>query len=150
MAKSVIDRDLGYKRIMREMNAANSAVVEIGVHEGERNSEGLNIAEYAAMNEYGTSKIPERSFMRSTFDEKLQKIKRDMDAQAALVSSGKSTVHRALSIVGMRHQEDIQQKIRSGVDPENAPSTIARKGSSKTLIDTGAMVQSIRYVVSKA
>lgn len=150
MARNVIDRDKGLKKILQELNSAKTAVVEIGVHEGEVNGEGSSIAEYAAYNEYGTGNIPERSFMRSTFDEQLPKIKRDMDAQYAQIASGKSTVYRALSIVGMRHQEDIQKKIQSGVKPENAPSTIARKGSNKTLIDTGALVQSIRYVVTKS
>ena len=149
MAKNVIDRDLVLKRIMRELQSAKNAFVDIGVHEGERNSEGLNIAEYGAYNEFGTSKIPERSFMRSTFDEKQSKIKADMDNQFALLIEGKNTAYRSLAYVGERHQQDIQAKIKSGIDPANAGSTIASKGSSKTLIDTGSLVQSIRYVVHK-
>lgn len=149
MAKNVIDRDLGLKKIMRELQSAKNVFVTVGVHEGEQNSEGLSIAEYGAYNEYGTSDIPERSFMRSTFDEKQAKIKRDMDSQFSSVVEGKSTVYRALQYIGERHQQDIQAKIKSGVNPENSPVTIERKGSSKTLIDTGALVQSIRYVVHK-
>lgn len=149
MAKNVIDRDFGLKKIMRELQNAKNVFVTVGVHEGERNSEGLNIAEYGAYNEFGTSKIPERSFMRSTFDEKQEKIKSDFDSQFARLIEGKNNLYRSLAYVGERHQQDIQSKIKSGVDPANAQSTIDRKGSSKTLIDTGALVQSIRYVVHK-
>lgn len=149
MAKNVIDRDLGLKRFVRELNSSSNVFVTVGVHEGERNSEGLNIAEYGAYNEFGTSKIPERSFMRSTFDEKQSKIKADMDNQFARLIEGKNTLYRSMAYVGDRHQQDIQAKIKSGIDPANAGSTIASKGSSKTLIDTGALVQSIRYVVHK-
>lgn len=149
MAKNVIDRDLGMKRIIRDIESAKNAFVTVGVHEGERTIDGINIAEYGAHNEFGTSDIPERSFMRSTFDENQQKIKRDFDKQATLVTQGKSTIYRALQYAGERHQQDIQSKIKSGIAPPNSPRTIARKGSDKTLIDTGALVQSIRYVVHK-
>ncbi len=39
----------------------------------------------------------------------------------------------------------IKEKILSSVPPENAPSTIARKGSSITLIDTGEMLNSVTH-----
>lgn len=109
--------------------------------------DGLTIAQYAMYNEYGTGKIPERSFMRSTFDEKLGSIKTLMDRQWEKFIRGETTIFRALSRIGMEHETDVKQKIRDLKTPPNAPSTIAKKGSDNPLIDTGAMVNSVRYVV---
>lgn len=147
MARNVVDRDLGLKRFMRELQNARNATVDIGVHQGSGTTDGVDIAEYAAYNEYGTSRIPERSFMRSTFDEKLQDVQRDIADKYNDVIAGRSTVYRALGLVGLRHETDIKKKIDSGIAPANAPNTVAQKGSSRTLIDTGAMRNSVRYVV---
>lgn len=146
MASNVKDIDRGLKRFVREVQNARGATVEIGIHENKFN-DGLSIAEYAAYNEYGTENIPERSFMRSTFDEKLASINSETQRLYKQVQDGKITVHKALGLLGMRHKADIQLKISSNIQPANAPATIERKGSSKTLIDTGAMRQSIDYVV---
>lgn len=148
MARNVTDKDMGLKRILQELNAAKSAFVEVGIPEGAQ-ADGMTIAEYGAYNEFGTSKIPERSFMRSTFDENVSRIQQDMQRQYDAVLAGRSTTYRALLTVGLKHSDQIKQKIRSGIAPANAPETIARKGSAKTLIDTGAMVQSITAVVKR-
>lgn len=91
--------------------------------------------------------IPERSFMRSTFDEKTKEISADFAAKYDLMKQGKMTAFKALSLVGLKHESDIKAKISSNIAPANAASTIRKKGSSKTLIDTGAMLASVRYVV---
>jgi hypothetical protein len=41
----------------------------------------------------------------------------------------------------------IKQRIANGIAPPNSPYTIARKGSSKPLIDTGQLRNSITYQV---
>jgi hypothetical protein len=41
----------------------------------------------------------------------------------------------------------IQDQIASNMPPPNAPSTIAQKGSSGTLIDTGRLRQSITWAL---
>lgn len=149
MARYVIDKDFGFERIMKEIEAAKTLVVEVGIPEDAGTADGLTIAEYGAYNEFGTSKIPERSFMRSTFDENLNGLRVVMGQQYAKVMRGEKSTYDALLYAGLRHAEQIKQKIRSGIAPANAPATIARKGSAKTLIDTGAMVQSINAVVKK-
>lgn len=146
MASSTKDIDKGFKAFKQELQRAKNATVEIGIHQDSIN-DGLSIAEYAAYNEFGTIDIPERSFMRSTFDEKQSEINADMAKRYKQVIDGKIGVHRALSLIGMRHAQDIQEKIGSNIQPANSEATIARKKSTKTLIDTGAMRQSIRHVV---
>ena len=146
MASSTKIVDKGWNRIRRELRRAAVQEVVVGIQQGEMN-DGQAIAEYAAYNEFGTENIPERSFMRSTFDENLSGIKQDMDRRYGQVLKGELDVSRALGLIGLRHQDQIKDKIGSNLPPPNAPATIEKKGSSKTLIDTGAMKNSIHYLV---
>jgi len=146
-SRHTTDRDLGLKRFMRELQKAKVTEVVVGVQQGSDNAEGESIAEYAAYNEFGTEKIPERSFMRSAFDENVNDLSRQLDRSYAQIQAGTMTVYKALGLVGLRHQDQIQHKIDTNVPPPNAPATIAAKGSSHTLIDTGAMRASIRYII---
>lgn len=140
------DRDLGLRRFIRELQTARVTEVVIGVQEGAEN-DGQSIAEYAAYNEFGTENIPERSFMRSTFDENVAELRQDMDRRYGQVLQGTMTVRTALGLVGLKHQDQIKSKISSNIPPPNSPVTIANKGSSRTLIDTGAMKNSIHYII---
>lgn len=135
---------------MREIQNARTAFVTVGVHQGERNADGADIAEYAAANEYGTTHIPSRPFMRTSFDENVAKIQQDMAAGMDSVKRG-GTVYRSLSMIGLKHQTRIQNIIKDrDFLPRLKDSTVkAKRGSTKTLIDSGAMVNSIRYVVHK-
>jgi len=142
----VTDRDLGLKAFIRQLEVARTVEVAVGIHAGSV-AHGQQIAEYAACNEYGTDSIPERSFMRSSFDENLSKIKADMDQQAGRVMAGQIDIRSALSVIGMKHQDRIKRKIGSNIQPANHPETIKKKKSSRTLIDTGAMLNSVHYVI---
>ena len=146
MASRTTDRDLGLKRFIRELQVAKVTEVVVGVQQG-ANNDGQQIAEYAAYNEFGTENIPERSFMRSAFDENLAEIRRDMNSQCGRVQAGQITMRTALGLVGLRHQDQIKNKIDTNIPPPNSPVTIALKGSSHTLIDTGAMKNSIHYIM---
>lgn len=150
MAKKAVisDKDLGLKRVLAEARQYSNVAVTVGVHQGKRNAEGVDIAEYGAYNEFGTKYIPERSFMRSTFDENENRYTR-IFANGIKQLGANATLGRVLSFAGMNVQNDIQEKIRSGIAPANAPSTIRKKKSNKTLIDTGALVQSITYEITK-
>jgi len=52
-----------------------------------------------------------------------------------------------LETIGIIAQGKVQQYMTDLQTPPNAPSTIAKKGSSNPLIDSGAMRQSVTYVV---
>lgn len=146
---SVKDTDLGLKKFIAEMQSARSVEVVVGILEGTMN-EGQSVAEYAAHNEFGTDKIPERSFMRSAFDENKHGISVVMGQQFAKVKRGEKTVVAALNHLGMYHQAQIQKKIGSNIQPANSPVTIAKKGSSRTLIADGVMQKETHYLVRKA
>jgi hypothetical protein len=149
MATYTRDIDLGMKKFMKELDGAKSMDVVIGIQSQSVNEEGVDIATYGIANEFGDGKIPERSFMRSAWDENLPRIIDNMQENLEEVKAGKSKFNLALHKVGLLVETLIKQKIGSNIQPANHPETIKRKGSSKTLIDTSAMLNSIRYVVRK-
>jgi hypothetical protein len=143
------DIDLGLKKFMKELAGAQSVDVVIGIQSQSVNEDGLDIATYGIANEFGDNKIPERSFMRSAWDENLSRITDNMQENLEEVKAGKSSFNLALHKVGLLVETLIKQKIGSNIQPANHPATIKAKGSSRTLIDTSAMLNSIRYVVRK-
>ena len=63
---------------------------------------------------------------------------------------GKFSTNTAMKVMGMKVQADVQQAITVLSSPANAPSTIAKKGSSNPLIDTGHMRQSVSHRLVKS
>ena len=63
------------------------------------------------------------------------------------VLSGEMTMQTLLEQMGNLAEGHVKQEITDLDTPPNAQSTIDRKGSSSPLIDTGALRQSIRYVI---
>jgi len=106
-------------------------------------------ANFAMQHNVGPStiNIPERSFLRSTFDEKNKEWQSKAEKQVGLVASGRKDAAGMLNTMGNVIEGDIKRKIVSGPFIPNAPSTIRRKKSSRPLIDSGHMRSSIRYVV---
>ena len=147
--KYVMDKDLGMKKIMREFRNANKAELVVGVHEGSKDADGYNIAEYATANEFGTEDIPSRPFMRTAFDENKPAYIRYMEKATAAV--GEKTFASIVYTLGMKSTQDIQSTItKRNFLPALSKETVKRKkGSTKTLVDTGAMVNSIRHIIRK-
>jgi len=149
MAKSgVIDRDLGLKEIKAELKKLKLMSVKVGIVEGHNKTEdGVNIAEYAAFNEEGTQHIPSRPFIRSWVDNHKEQIDKMLTSAFNRVLSGKWTAEEAMKRIGEFAQSGIKKNIIDGKFEPNSPKTIAKKGSSKPLIDTGTLRNSIRYEV---
>ncbi|MDF2657767.1 MAG: hypothetical protein K0Q94_558 [Paenibacillus sp.] len=95
-------------------------------------------------------KIPERSFLRSTFDEKNGEWSKFLARQLGDVLMFKMTVDVLMERVGQRIAADVQQTIRQINSPPNKPITVANKGSSNPLIDSGRLRQSVVYKVVNA
>lgn len=148
-SKYVMDRDLGMRKIMAEFHSADRTVITVGVQKGEVNEDGTSVAEYAAHNEYGTDKIPQRSFIGTAFDENKPSYIRYMHRATRKFEI--ESFARAVYLLGLNAQQDIQSVIsKRNILPRLADSTIkAKKGSTKTLVDTGALVNSITFEVKK-
>lgn len=91
--------------------------------------------------------IPERSFIRSTFDEKLDDWIDKVADWLVDVMTGDMQAKTLVERLGALIAGDIQSKIKSIQEPANSPATIARKGSTSPLEDTGHLIQSITYKV---
>lgn len=149
MTKYVMDKDKGFKAIMREFQRADKVQVNVGVQEGETNAEGANIAEYAAANEFGTDKIPQRPAIGTAFDENKAKYIRYMERTAKQM--GTEAFARMANTLGLGASQDIQKTITGrNFLPKLSEQTIKKKkGSTKTLVDTSAYVNSIKHVMKK-
>lgn len=139
-----------YADVVRELRALGEVYISVGI-QGEDADDtypnGATLVEVATANEFGTDTIPQRSFIRSTFDEKRSDLAEFQRAQIAKVADGKITAEVANERIGLWAASQVQAKIGSNIPPPNAQSTIDRKGSSATLIDTGAMRQAITHEV---
>ena len=146
--KGVTERDLGWGDILREMRRLEHTTVTVGLQsDSGSDDEGVRNVDKAYWNEYGTRQIPERSFIRAGFDENRQDIDRTVDRIWNGVKLGRLTADRGAHILGQRHEDQVKQKARNGPFAPNSPTTVDMKGSSKPLIDSGQMVNSIRYDV---
>jgi len=131
-----------YAKILANAAAiSNKPFVKVGILEGKADQAkeisgdspnaqptGLTLVEVATFHEFGTSRTPERSFLRATIDANKSELQTETLNIFKKVSSG--------SIDAMR-----------GLKPDLDPKTIDRKGSSKPLIDTGQLVNSIQHLV---
>lgn len=94
-------------------------------------------------------KIPERSFIRSTFDDNqddLGDLGEDLISQ---VVDGKLSVKSFYELLGQTGVQMIRRTITDGLSPDLSPMTTSLKGSSKgkPLIDSGGLLKSITYQV---
>ncbi|MHB8735968.1 MAG: hypothetical protein ACYC6M_11775 [Terriglobales bacterium] len=113
--------------------------------------EALTNVQVGAVHEFGAPSrhIPQRSFLRATVDASHEPCERMLRRAAGEVIDG-HTVTQAMERVGLQVQGLVQRRIAQGIPPPNDPKTIKRKGSSKPLIDTGQLRQSITFRVVRS
>lgn len=90
--------------------------------------------------------IPERSFFRSTFDEKESKYYRFLESRMNQILAFKMDVKTMYKQLGAMVAADIQEKMLK-VSPGLSGATTAAKGSHSTLVDTGGLRQRITWKV---
>ena len=144
------------KAKLQEINDATSKHLVVGVlgplaeamhKQADPSEPAVTVAQVAAKNHFGAPGVPARPFITIALRRKQAPITKVVDAALKAVTEGRSSGERALELVGLFVQGQIQETISEGVAPPNSPQTIARKGSSKPLIDTGQLRQSITYAV---
>lgn len=147
---TVIDKDLGYTRIFRDIKELDKRGIKIGFM-GNDSVDGVSVVDYATYNEFGTSRIPARPFMQTTADQKREEVLKFSEHLVGKMIDGGISADMVLKNLGEFYQAKIQETIRKAKEwaVPNAPATVARKGSSSPLIDTGRMVNSVRYEIVK-
>lgn len=155
MTVRVTVTDRGADGLLSRLRRAAGARVRVGVLEeatkASREEEGsaLTLLEVAAVHEFGApaAGIPQRSFIRAGVDAQLPEIQRVQRALAGQTIRGAITLDVALDRLGAKVAALLQNRIAAGIDPPNSPATIARKGSSKPLVDTGQLKAAITWRV---
>ena len=162
------DTDFGWAKLVEELEKVKrGAYVKVGLmgHVKDlRAGEPIGAVALGVIHEFGAPKanIPERSFLRSTCDLKVDAEWNDLRIRLAdLIYTGKMTVERALGLLGARASADVRARITEGdeIPPPAMPATFMRKlkknakGFNSTgleprnLVDTGRMAMSISWSV---
>ena len=120
--------------------------VKIGFFENARYPDGTPVAMVAAIQEFGAPRagIPPRPYFRNMIAAKKGEWP---TAIAKFLKDNNNDAVRTLNDLGELVAGQLRQSIRDTNDPPLAPATIARKGFSKPLVDTGRMLNSISYEV---
>lgn len=135
------------ERFYAAIDELKSLEVHVGFQAGRAaEDDGVDIANVAMWNELGTSTAPARPFLRKSVDENTDKIKAMCARQLRRLAQGASA-EDILKKLGEFQVERIQRKISDGSFEPNAESTIRKKKSSKPLIDSGKMRQSVHFVI---
>ena len=137
----------GDDKLMAHLNEMvqklDAGTLSVGFMSGAKYPDGTPVAQVAFYNEFGTKDIPTRPFFRKmiadesgTWGPKLAKLlAKDFEGE------------KALNSLGMDISGALEESIVGWTTPANAPSTIAKKGFDKPLIDTGHMKSSITHKV---
>lgn len=151
-----------FQKMLRELA---SLEVHVGFQHGEAVEDNrADVCDVAAWNELGIENAPSRPFLRKSVDENEGKIRNFIhEAKDDLIHD--MSVGRFLKNIGLFQKDLIQEKITEGDFVPNADITInggwmrnkktgkafyvKGKKSSKPLIDTGKMCQSVNYQIKR-
>jgi hypothetical protein len=139
--------DLALRSI--EQKITRGGVLRVGFLEKSRypagkNGKPLHVAQVAFWNEFGTTHAPPRPFFRTT----IQRKSKDWgDRVSKAVVATNYDGEAALRLVGQSMRDDIENSIAQWSSPPNAPSTIAKKGFDKPLVDKGIMQRAVDFEV---
>ena len=158
--KSMSDTDRGYYALVRQLlEDAPNASFTVGIHDDEAGHEvyepeqgkasGITMSELGEIHEFGLG-VPQRSFIGDWFDETQdQKVKQIKGVALAFLKGKISHLSVGFEQLGNLYVGQVQKRMADGIDPPLSEITIAKKGSSVPLIDTGQLRSSITYKVSE-
>lgn len=91
--------------------------------------------------------IPERSFIRSGWDNAEDEVMDKLDELIGQLVQTKIPINVLLDAIGLEAKGKLQKYARDVSNPPNHPFTVAQKGSSNPLVDTGEMIGAMDYEV---
>lgn len=138
------------RAIKRRLKALNGTKVQVGFFEEDKYEDtGKSVAQVAMFNEYGTHLHPTRPFMQDTFESSVSKriIEYGLKEVFGAAIKGQAIQHK-LSELGKQLAECMQAHI-DAFPGSNSAATILRKGFNDPLYDTGKMMESVKFQISK-
>lgn len=156
-----------FPKMIANIEALNGKNIEVGAIKGEHkwlaaiHEYGLDITVTPAMRAFlhgqglhlkpttTVIRIPERSFLRSSHDEKGADVLKNSERALGLVAAGQMSVEQYLDMVGRDYVSMVKDYIVELDTPPNHPYTVEQKGSSNPLVGkTGGLVESISYRIT--
>ncbi len=135
--------DKGWDKIKRNIKElGKKKYVAIGFFPDQKYPDGTPVAQVGFWNEYGTSKAPERPFLRGWRESEKKEINSKVEDIKNAIFTGKN-VDSELKEIGEWGKGRVSKYITDLQTPPNAPSTIAKKGKNDPLVDTGRMRDSV-------
>jgi hypothetical protein len=152
MTVEVIDR--GWNELTRRLFNNAASLVGFPVEKTrDEDAGGLTNVELAAIHEFGTADIPERSIIRAGFDEGQADLERFVGKELGRVVDGSQTVMMGLKRAGEFHLGQLKDRVKNGLQPGLADVTIAARrrrvklsGGEKPLMDTLQLLNSMEHV----
>lgn len=150
------DRDHGYAALRDRLDHIRASRISVGLHakEGQEAHRGeavnakspVTVLDIGTWAEFGIGQ-PERSWLRAWYDATNTKSREEIRTMLKAIVAGRISAEAGLNQLGARFVGEIQARIAQGIPPPNAPSTIAKKGSSTPLVNTGQFRSSITWSV---
>jgi hypothetical protein len=165
---------LDYAKIARALTDRaqmfKGAVAKVGIPAGKTYPDGTSIAYVGVIHEFGAPEvgIPQRSWLRSTRNQKRQEWAKNLAEGAQAVVQRRISLTDMLDAVGSVAAADVVQTIANRIPPPLKPATVAARISrarkanptfgkkqlpvtiSTPLDDTGALVAHISYGTGEA
>ena len=125
-----------FERLKSACRSMDGKKIVVGIVGDGVDSEVLKIA---AAHEYGTDKLPERSFIRASFDADQDKLGSIVSGQVNKVLSGQISADAAANAIGAQAAQLVQNFIdETRVKP---PSDFSTKPQHTTLYETGTHIR---------
>ena len=125
-----------FERLKSACRSMDGKKIVVGIVGDGVDSEVLKIA---AAHEYGTDKLPERSFIRASFDADQDKLGSIVSGQVNKVLSGQISADAAANAIGAQAAQLVQNFIdENRVKP---PSDFSKKTQHTTLYETGSHIR---------
>ncbi len=143
----------------KQLRIAKNRVINVGITADSSTAKnyesGDPVAVIGAQHEFGAPSlgIPKRSFLREPFLRRQSNIDSFLAKQFEQVVNEKQDAMTSLEYSGVWLRNISFKQFRTSGDgrwAKNSPATIAEKGSSKPLIDTGLLQNSVSYTVRKS
>jgi hypothetical protein len=134
------------ENINKQLRSGVKLTLRVGFLEGTTYPDGTSVPMVAAIQDLGApaAGIPPRPFFRNMIAEHKSEWPGAM--KAALISTNYDG-EKALAIMGEGIAGQLRQSIVDTNEPPLNPKTIARKGSSKPLVETGHLLQSVDFEI---
>jgi hypothetical protein len=153
------DKMPAIERAIKRLGRLEARVGVMGKSGAASGDPRFGMAELAYVHEFGSQKagVPQRSFIRSAFDDQGAALVKLASQVAKAVVEERISPEDGVALIGEWGVARVRENMVRGIAPPLAPSTLAKRkriqpgkaGSDKPLIDTGRLRQAVTYEVGE-